>query len=90
MLVDYSFIRSDERFQMDTHGRKWETCPTTSSNTDTDRKGLDVRRNPEAQDSAPLAPLRKRNVSPDERPGVSRCFSRELPQHRRFRCQNDA
>jgi hypothetical protein len=75
MLVDYSFILSNGPFQMDAYGRKWETCPTTSSNTATDRKGLDVRSDPEAQDPASLAPLRKRMLLRAKRAGVLRCFS---------------
>ena len=59
-LVDYSFMQSHAPFQLDTYGSEWETCPTTSSTAVTDRKGLDDGSNPEAQDSASLAPLRRR------------------------------
>src|SRR5437667_10591693 len=60
MLVDYSFIRFDVRFAWICYGREQETCLPTSSTAVTDRKGLDVRSNPEAQDSATLAPLKER------------------------------
>ena len=76
-LVDYSFMRSHAPFQSDTYGSEWETCPTTSSTAVTDRKGLGAGSNPEAQDSATLAPLKKTNVLPDAQAGVPRCFSRE-------------
>ena len=62
MLVDYSFMRSHAPFQLDTYGSERETCPTTSSTAVTDLKGLDAGSNPEAQDSATLAPLKKRTL----------------------------
>jgi hypothetical protein len=75
MPVDYSFILSDGPFQMDAYGRKWETCHATSSNTATDRTRLDVRRDPEAQDPASLAPLKEQMWLRDECAGALRCFS---------------
>ena len=78
MLVDYSFMRSDVLpFQMDTYGNEQETCPAISSSAVTDRTRLDVRRDPEAEDPASLAPLTEQSVAPDECAGGLCCFSRE-------------
>jgi len=60
MLVDYSFIRSDVRLHLNTYGSEWKAYLTTASTAVTDRKGLDVRSDPEKQDSATLAPLKER------------------------------
>src|SRR3989442_14163257 len=76
MLVDYSFIRFDVRFVWICYGREKEKCLPTSSTAVTDRKGLDVRSNPEAQDSAALAALGNERFSGRTNRSVALLFPR--------------
>jgi hypothetical protein len=90
VLVDYSFIRTDAPILVDTYGSEWETCPTTSSTAVTDREGLDAGCNPEAQDSATLAPLRNERVSGHTTRSVVLLFPRviELSEISWCRCRD--